>query len=197
MVASRSRRRPLAVRLYVAIALILAFPTRIASQDLASLLTFQPSPAERAQGIFLSFSALRTATFSFPRPAGIAIPELPVVQVVARADRDPEITGSIPRRMSVAVPDAESDEPSGEPQSATVNREHKGDMRVRRVMTVATRSEPAEPPEVPPPAAEYDLSMSLEMDPGLPRPEDQPRPDRAGTLVDLKEEMPKQGVIAR
>jgi len=197
MVASRSRRRPLAVRLYVATALILAFPTRIASQDLASLLTYQPEPTERAQGFFLSFSALKMATFSFPRPAGIALPELPVVQVVARADRDPEITGSIPRRMSVAVPDAESDEPIGEPQFATINREHKGDMLVRRVTTVTARSEPAELPEVPPPAPEYDLSMSLEMDPGLPRPEDQPRPDRAGTLVDLKEEMPKQGVIAR
>jgi spore germination cell wall hydrolase CwlJ-like protein len=40
--------------------------------------------------------------------------------------------------------------------------------------------------------------MSLEMDPGVPKEEDEARPDRAGTLARLNEdELPKQGVIAR
>jgi len=100
MFASRAKRRAFAVHFGIAIALLLAFPSQIAPQDLASLLTYQAAPVERAQGFFLSFSALRTATFSLPRPAGIAIPQLPIVSVVARAERDSE---------NVAVRSAEKD----------------------------------------------------------------------------------------
>ena len=196
MSASRAKRRRFAVPFGIAIALILAFPTRIAPQDLASLLTYQAAPAERAQGFFLSFSALRMATFSLPNPAGIAIPRLPVLPVVAHAgrDADPDITGSIGAAAALAEPEAEAEEP----QVATINREGKGDMLVRHVAVVPPHAESEEASEVPPSTPQYDISMSLEMDPGLPKPEDAPRPDRAGTLARLKEEeLPKQGVIAR
>ena len=197
MFASRAKRRPFAVHFGIAGALLLAFPTRIAQQDLASLLTYQAAPVESAQGFFLSFSALRTATFSLPRPAGIVIPELPVLQVVARAgrDADPDITGSIPGTASTAGPDVEADEP----QITVVNRAAKGDLLVRHVAALPPRVEiPEEPSEVPPATPRYDISMSLEMDPGLPKEEDEVRPDRAGTLARLNEDdLPKQGVIAR
>ncbi|HXM31978.1 MAG TPA: cell wall hydrolase [Xanthobacteraceae bacterium] len=197
MFASRAKRRPFAVHFGIAGALLLAFPTRIAQQDLASLLTYQAPPVESTQGFFLSFSALRTATFSLPRPAGIAIPELPVLQVVARAgrDADPDITGSIPGTASTAGPDVEGDEP----QITVVNRAAKGDLLVRHVAVVPPHVEiPEEPSEVPSPTPRYDIAMSLEMDPGLPKEEDEVRPDRAGTLARLNEDgLPKLGVIAR
>ncbi|HEY4863417.1 MAG TPA: cell wall hydrolase [Xanthobacteraceae bacterium] len=197
MFASRAKRRPFAVHFGIAGALLLAFPTRIAQQDLASLLTYQAAPVESAQGFFLSFSALRTATFSLPRPAGIVIPELPVLQVVARAgrDADPDITGSIPGTASTAGPDVEADEP----QITVVNRAAKGDLLVRHVAAVPLHVEiPEEPSEVPSTTPRYDIAMSLEMDPGLPKEEDEVRPDRAGTLARLNEDdLPKQGVIAR
>jgi len=196
MFASRAKRRAFAVHFGIAIALLLAFPSQIAPQDLASLLTYQAAPVERAQGFFLSFSALRTATFSLPRPAGIAIPQLPIVSVVARAEReaDPEIIGSIANAASTAGADAED-----EPQIIIVNRAGKGDMLVRHVAAVPPHIETAEEPsEIPAPAPRYDIAMSLEMDPGLPKEEDEARPDRAGTLARLNDnELPKQGVIAR
>ena len=197
MAASCTKRHPFAVQLGIAGALLLAFPSHIAPQDLASLLTYQAAPAERAQGFFLSFSALRTATFSLPRPAGIAIPELPVLQVAARAgrDADPDITGSIPSIASTAGPDIEADEK----QVVIINRAAKGDLLVRHVAAVPPHVETAEEPsEVPAPTPRYDIAMLLEMDPGLPKEEDEPRPDRAGTLARLNEDdVPKQGVIAR
>ncbi len=196
MVASRAKRRPFAVPFGIAIALLIAFPTHIAPQDLASLLTYQAAPLERTQGFFLSFNALRTATFSLPRPAGIAISELPVLPVVARAEReaDPEITGSIPSIASTAGPDIEAEESP----VVTINREGKGDLLVKHVTVVTPHVETEEPSEVPAPTPRYDIAMSLEMDPGLPKDEEQVRPDRAGTLARLNEdEMPNQGVIAR
>ncbi|HLL27954.1 MAG TPA: cell wall hydrolase [Xanthobacteraceae bacterium] len=196
MFASRASRRRFAVRFGIAIALLLTFPTSIAPQDLASLLTYQAAPVERAQGFFLSFSALRTATFSLPRPVGIAIPQLPVLPVVARVDReaDPEITGSIPSVASTAGPNIDAEETP----VATINREGKGDMLVRRVTAVAPHVETEEPSEVPAPTPPYDIAMSLEMDPGVPKEEDEVRPDRAGTLARLDQDnLPKQGVLAR
>jgi spore germination cell wall hydrolase CwlJ-like protein len=197
MFASRAKRRPFAAQFGIAGALLLAFPSRIAPQDLASLLTYQAAPVERAQGFFLSFSALRTATFSLPRPTGIAIPELPFLRVSARAgrDADPDITGSIPSIGSTAGPDIEADEK----QVVIVNRESKGDLLVRHVATVPPHVETAEKPsEIPAPTPRYDIAMSLEMDPGVPKEENEARPDRAGTLARLNEDdAPKQGVIAR
>ena len=197
MFASRAKRRRFAVHFGIAIALLVAFPSRIAPQDLASLLTYQAAPVESTQGFFLSFTALRTATFSLPRPAGIAIPELPVLPVVARAGRDADldITGSIPGIASTAGPDIEADEP----QITTINRAGKGDLLVRHVVAVPPHVETAEEPsEIPSHTPRYDIAMSLEMDPGLPKEEDEARPDRAGTLARLNEdELPKQGVISR
>jgi spore germination cell wall hydrolase CwlJ-like protein len=193
MSASRGKRRRFAVAFATAIALLIAFPSQIAPQDLASLLTYQAAPGERAQGFFLSFSTLRMATFSLPRPAGFAIPQLPVLPVVARAEReaDLDIVGSIGDAAG-AAPEADADEPP----LPRINREAKGDMLVRHVAVVAPHTE-REEPEVPAPTPPYDISMSLEMDPGLPKPDDLPRPDRAGTLARLDEELPKEGVIAR
>jgi spore germination cell wall hydrolase CwlJ-like protein len=197
MFASRAKRRPFAVHFGIAGALLLAFPTRIAQQDLASLLTYQAAPVESAQGFFLSFSSLRSPTFSLLGSAGIGIPVLPVLPVVARAarDADPDITGSIPGTASTAGSDVEADEP----QITVVNRAAKGDLLVRHVAAVPPHVEiPEEPSEVPPATPRYDISMSLEMDPGLPKEEDEVRPDRAGTLARLNEDdLPKQGVIAR
>src|SRR6185312_10439411 len=101
MVALRILRHRFAAHLGFVLALYAAMPSQIAQQDLASLLTFRQTPTPGA-GIFLSFSALRTATFSLPRPAAFAIPELPEsMRPHGAGGFDPDITGSIGRNSAL------------------------------------------------------------------------------------------------
>jgi len=186
MFALGTRRRRFAVCFGAALALIVASPAQIAQQDLASLLTYQPASSERPNGFFVSFTALRTATFSLPRPALFAIPELPdAIRVVARSDKDNDldITGSIPGISSITGPQSEYEEP----QTTVMNRTNKGDRLSVKVASVPQRSvTPVEPDEIQTPG--YDVAMSLEIRPDVPK--DEPRADRAGTLVRYVEPVP-------
>lgn len=57
-----------------ALSLFLLLPSEIGLQDLAALLARQPGVAERSQRhILATFSTLRVAAFSFPRPLGASI----------------------------------------------------------------------------------------------------------------------------
>jgi len=94
MVALRMLRHRYAANLGFALALYAAMPGQIAQQDLASLLNFH-SVLPQGHGMFLSFSALKMATFSLPRPALFAIPELPEGM---RPHADQDVTGSIGSR---------------------------------------------------------------------------------------------------
>ncbi len=191
MVALGTRRHRFAVYFGAVAALIIASPTQIAPQDLASLLTYQPAPAERANGFFVSFTALRTATFSLPRPTLFAIPELSEpIRVVARDDKDndPEITGSISGLARTTVMQSEYEEP----QTTVVNRTNKGDRLSVKVATAAVRTvTPIDPIENADEAPGYEIAMSLEMHPEVPNKEGEPRADRAGTLVRFVEPVPE------
>ena len=99
-------------------------PTRIAHQDLGSLLAQQSGVAERARTFFLSnpFASLRTATFTPTRPLGSTIPAF-------RVHFDPDITGSISRQIDAL--DWTGFDVTGEEevfQLPAVNRANKGDL---------------------------------------------------------------------
>ena len=187
MSALGAKRRRTAVRVGVVFALIVASPTQIAPQDLVSLLTYQPSPSERANGFFVSFAALRTATFSLPKPALFAIPELPEpIRIVARSDRDSDldITGSLP---GVTANSLQSE--YEEPQTTVMNRTNKGDRIVVRVVNAPVRTvSPIDPSDAQIDDQIYDVAMSLEMRPEVPHVA---RADRAGTLVRFVEPVPE------
>jgi spore germination cell wall hydrolase CwlJ-like protein len=139
MIALRTKGQRFAVHSGLALALYAAMPGQIAQQDLASLLTFYSSPPSR-NGLFLSFSALRTATFSLPRSSVFAIPELP--ESLRPRASDPEITGSIGRSVALAEDFSEYNE-YVEPQSTVINRASKGDRlpnQVKAIAAVAART---------------------------------------------------------
>jgi spore germination cell wall hydrolase CwlJ-like protein len=185
MVALGIRRHRFAVYFGAVLALFLASPGQIAPQDLASLLTYRPLPIERGAGFLLSFSALRTATFSLPRPALFALPELPEpIRVAVRADRDSDldITGSIPGNASVTGVSSEYEEP----QTTVINRAGKGNRLAINVAAVPTRtvtSVDATGTDAAVSSSQHDVAMAVEIHPTVPNEEDEPRADRAGSLV--------------
>jgi spore germination cell wall hydrolase CwlJ-like protein len=70
-------------------------PSDIGLQDLAALLARQPGVAERSQKhILATFSSVRVAAFSFPRPIGSSISRFPIYHL-ASVDSSSEITGVI------------------------------------------------------------------------------------------------------
>ncbi len=121
MVASLARRAPLVARSFFGVALLFASTSPVAFQDLGSLLLNQPGIADRARTFLLSnpFSALRTATFSLPSPAGVAIPRLPV------PDHFAIINASLPAASQREPLDLEP-----APRALTVNRENKANRLV-------------------------------------------------------------------
>ncbi len=184
MVASRIRRAPFAARFAFGFTLLLASTDRIAYQDLASLLVNQPGVAERARSFILStpFAALKTATFSLPRPLVAAIPP---TAIPAHFD----VTGSIPPAAGGAREEAEPDETAIQ----VVNRSAKGDrlaLGAAAMARAAEKSEPeAAPGETTNPAtvdvAAADLTSK------------EPRADDAGTLARTVDTMPHAGALTR
>lgn len=193
MVALRTKGQRFAVHFGLALALYAAMPGQIAQQDLASLLTFH-SPAPSRNGLFLSFSALRTATFSLPRASVFAIPELP--ESLRPRASDPEITGSIGRTVTATESFSEYNE-YVEPQSAVINRASKGDRLtnpVKVVAAVAARTVTL---------ADQDAANAIRQDvPPLESAEAaddaEPRADQAGTLAELSDPLgPLNGSMIR
>lgn len=181
MVALRTRRHGIAVQCGLVIAVFLANTSPIAQQDLAGLLTFQPTPIHGERGFFVSFASLRTAAFSLPRPAAFAIPELPVPlrPATGAENTDADVTGSIPAGTSAA-----NDASDEQTKTAGINREKKSDRLSIKVASLPTRKvTPLDSSEAADTAsAEPDEASSPET-PAEIAEDDEPRADRAGTLV--------------
>ncbi|MDO8534744.1 MAG: cell wall hydrolase [Xanthobacteraceae bacterium] len=159
--------------------LFFASTDRIAYQDLASLLVNQPGVAERARSFILAnpFAALRTATFSLPRPLVTTIPPL-------SAPIDPDITGSISPHAAVAREEAEPYEPPVQ----IVNRAAKGDRLVSGSSATARVTATVVPIDA---AAGYTDYAAADLEPF------ELRADVAGTLARSVETIPAAGTITR
>ena len=164
--------------------LLIASTNRIAYQDLASLLVNQPGVAERARSFILStpFAALKTATFSLPRPLVAAIPP---TASPARLD----VTGSVAPMAGGAREEAEPDEPAIQ----VVNRSAKGDRLALSATAMARAAEQSEPE-----AATVATTKSAPVDVAAtdlaPK---EPRADVAGTLARTVDTMPHAGALTR
>lgn len=192
MVALRILRHRFAVHFGFVLALYAAMPNQIAQQDLASLLTFRSTPTPGA-GMFLSFSALRMATFSLPRPTAFAIPELPKsMRPHGLSGFDPDITGSIGRNSASIDTGSEYEEP----QTTVMNRAGKGDRLQVQSKVAAVSARPVA-------LSNDDALSAIRQD--LPPLEtasadqnDEPRADNAGTLVTVNDPfVPAHGAMIR
>jgi hypothetical protein len=141
---SELRNRPKGARLApfgLSICLFALLPSEIGFQDLAALLARQPGVAQRSQQHILAayapstFSTIRVAAFSFPRPIGTSIPRPPAYRLASLDSESSDITGAIsrgPLRQDAWRPQA-SDFP-------TVDRTLKGD---RLALATPPRDTPA------------------------------------------------------
>jgi spore germination cell wall hydrolase CwlJ-like protein len=104
------------------------WPTSVGHQDVVSLLTRQPAVAQRARAHMLTspFGTIHAATFSFPRPLGTLIPEMPTTVLASLGD--PDATGSVWRDTFGPPP-----QHTRNVQFPTVNRRLKGDNLAPRV----------------------------------------------------------------
>lgn len=189
MVALRTTRHRLAVQCGAVFAIFLASTIQFAQQDLAGLLTFQPTPIHGTRGFLVSFASLRTAAFSLPRPTAFALPELPASlhgpqSGPQSAEQPPaaDITGSIPGAASLSAVD------NDERQTTAINRDKKADRLSVKVASLPTRT--VTPPDAPDageraeqPSAQLADDSSAELALGDTEEDDGPRADRVGTLV--------------
>src|SRR5262245_8768423 len=135
---SPRRRKRAGVPLGLSIPILLLAPTMIGQQDLISLVVRQPSVAERlrqhVQHVIASpFGTIHAATFSFPRPVGATVPEVPADFRLASLNVDPrdlEFTGSLSSRADIDIDDRSP--PPAVLTFPTVNRALKGDFLVPR-----------------------------------------------------------------
>jgi len=145
MVASRNGPKGAEIASFgLAILVFLLTPTQVGYQDLAALLAQQPAVAARWREHLIAspFGTIHAATFSMPRPIGMAIPETPLVRLASlNAD---DVTGSIgqsPFAIRRAKPEV---------VFPVINRTGKGD---RLVPSAPSAPEPArdnEPAVAPP-----------------------------------------------
>ena len=84
------RRRPRRARSIFGIttSLLILMPTGIGLQDIASLISRQPSGAERRQAIASPFGTIHAATFSMARPLGSEIPQIAGYTLASLDTRD-------------------------------------------------------------------------------------------------------------
>jgi hypothetical protein len=134
----------------LSIPVFLVAPTMIGQQDLIALVSArQPSIAERLrQHVLLSpFGTIHAATFSFPRPVGATVPEVPADYRLASLDlSDLEFTGSIGGAGNIDIDDRN---PPAQLTFPTVNRALKGDFLVPRARL---EPQPPSPPDAAPKA---------------------------------------------
>jgi len=155
MVASRNRPKGGRIIPFGLSVLTLGLvPNQIGYQDLAALLVRQHDVSQRARAHALAspFGTIHAATFSFPRPIGSSIPDLPPVRLASLGSGDPEITGALGVPGS---PDAD--------RFPTVNRSLKGDLLVSR-----------RPPPPIEPAPTRDLTPGRVKTVSFPRPPQNP-----------------------
>ena len=113
-------------------------PKQVGYQDLVALMARQAEVSQRARAHMLAspFGTIHAATFSFPRPLGTLIPEMPNVVPASLGDAD--VTGSVWRDTFGPPPQHARDI-----QFPEINRRLKGDNLVPRARPEPTaRAEP-------------------------------------------------------
>src|SRR5262249_34315752 len=194
MVASRSRPKGAGLAPFGLAAFALALtPADIGRQDLqpptaqaptAQALDAPPPAAERARAAMIAspFGTIHAATFSFRRPLGTAIPEPPRIQLASLDVAGLDITGATGERAVRGRRETPAVAPLVFP---TVDRTLKGEFMAARPQpeapfdgAAAAPSASASPADDEIEAAarfvpfpEYDISMSLELNPRLPADE--------------------------
>lgn len=174
-------------------------PNEIGHQDIGALLARQPGTAERVQKyVASSASKIQVATFSFPRPIGSSLPQTVTYRLASLDTSGSDITGAVTRhplgqsrrlqafpvveralkgdRLPLYSPEApvasEAPKPAEDP--ATSNASVKG-MKTAKADAAETplHAELVEALKAPP-LPQYDVSLSLEDQPGASPPEQAP-----------------------
>src|SRR5215216_891085 len=127
-----------------------------------------------------AFGTIHAATFSFPRPVGTTIPEPPRVRLASLSTSDLDVTGAI-GDLSVRSGRLPSEAALGFP---LIDRTAKGDFLASLPRHAGTDDEiEAAARYVPFP--EYDISLSLELHPQIPRDEMMDAPDTEAAQPDI------------
>jgi spore germination cell wall hydrolase CwlJ-like protein len=170
-------------------------PTETAYQDIASLLARQPGVAERWQKrVFSAASNIQVATYSFGRPIGTSSPQSATFQLARFDNQGIDITGSVTRnRITQAPPRYQASEfpkvdrtlkgdrlvihapeTAAPVNTAPANEDPSTSNALVKGAKTAAATPPATAapldPELAealsaPPLAQYDASMSLEVQP--------------------------------
>lgn len=186
-------------------------PNEVGYQDIGALLARQPGVAERLQKhVASSASKIQVATFSFPRPIGSALPQTVTYRLASLDTSSSDITGSVTRNpLGQARRLQPSDFPvvdrslkgdrlplySEEPVAPAVNEATKpaedpatSNASVKGMKTAETESAAPLHAELiealkAPPLPQYDVSMSLEDQPGAEQAPAQPKRSRDSFAV--------------
>ncbi len=192
------RTRPRGVRNLAPFGLAALFfvfgSSRIAYQDLSGAVARQPAVQDRArEHLTASPFSVRAAAFVLPRGLAGATAERRFVRLASLTPGDDLITGSIPRQY---LDDGASDD-----GGTRVNRAAKGDLLVPRVqieLSTQRETETGTPGDLELEAAlryepfpEYDISLSLELDPQIPS---EPHDDAA--VADISGDNPSLDPVA-
>jgi spore germination cell wall hydrolase CwlJ-like protein len=167
-----------------------SIPTEIGYQDIASLLARQPGVAERWQKrVFASaVSSIQVATYGFVRPIGTASAASATFQLASLDNQGVDITGSLTRNPIVRAPPRyqASDFPvvnrtlkgdrlaNAKPEETAPSAPSNEDPSTSNASVMGAKTAAAQPapldPELAealnaPPLPQYDVSMSLELQP--------------------------------
>ena len=101
MVASRNRPEGgLRTSLGLGVMMLLALPSEVGYQDLATLLTRQPVVNRAQKTAFAStFGTIHEAPYNLPEPVGASIPVPPGYTLAGLDHRDVDMTGSLRERL--------------------------------------------------------------------------------------------------
>ncbi|MFL6806439.1 MAG: cell wall hydrolase [Xanthobacteraceae bacterium] len=135
-----------------------------------------PPPA----AVTSAFGTIHAATFSFPRPVGTTVPEPPRVRLASLSTSDLDVTGAI-GDLGVRSGRLPSEAALGFP---LIDRTAKGDFLASLPRHAGTDDEiEAAARYIPFP--EYDISLSLELHPQIPRDEMMDAPDTEAAQPDI------------
>ena len=180
-------------------------PNEVGYQDIGALLARQPGVAERLQKhVASSASKIQVATFSFPRPIGASLPQTVTYRLASLDTSSSDVTGSVTRhplgqtrrlqpsdfpvvdrslkgdRLPLFSPEAPEEAPvaNGTPRPAedpaTSNASVKGMKTAKADAAAPLHAELVEALKAPP-LPQYDVSMSLEDQPGADQAPEQPK----------------------
>src|SRR3954467_6433356 len=173
MVASRNRLEGgLRTSLWLGVMMLLALPSEVGYQDLATLLTRQPVVNRAQKTAFAStFGTIHEAPYNLPEPVGASIPIPPGYTLAGLDAGHADVTASLRDRLF----GAERDFPANSYAGPVIDRTRKGDYGV---------------------AAKDDRRVAVKGDRLKARPAGEALPGAGETAQELKQERkqePKQG----